>query len=167
MRGAVAGAVCVVAAVAAHVWAGGSVSWLPVIAAALVAVPAGYALAGREVDVAQTAALALLAQGVWHTGFMLSASGGDHHAVDAGAMLLAHLLAAAVATAVCFTGEHQLDAVRRWVLDLVLPRLLALVDPVAQRPGRLLPQRSETAPLLRHVVASHPHRGPPARVALG
>ncbi len=167
VRGAVAGAVCVVAAVAAHAWAGGAVAWLPVVVVALVAVPAGYALAGREADLGQTAARALLAQGAWHTVFMLTAAEAGHHAVDAGAMLGAHLLAAAAATAVCFSGEHQLDAVRRWVVGLVLPRLLLAADVVVDRPqGRPGPQR-EVAPRLRHVVVSHPRRGPPAAVALG
>lgn len=167
MRGGVAAAVCVAAAVAAHVGAGGAVSLAPVLLAALVAVPVGSAVAGREADVMWTAALALFAQGTWHTVFMLTAPVDGGHAMDVGTMLLAHLLAAGVATAVCFTGEHQLDAVRRWVVGLLVPRLLAQADEVSARPGPLRSQCDEVAPQPRSVVRSHPHRGPPLTVVPG
>lgn len=157
-RALCAGAVAGAGAAVAHVGAGASLPpvWLLLTVVALgtlVSAP----LTRRRLDLAGLAGVALVAQAVFHGGFMLHAP-GETHAL--GAMALSHALAAAATVAAALGAE------RAWwrLLDAALTRLLPRTShPTAPpTPGRLPSPAAPDGPVLRAVAAPRRTRGPPA-----
>lgn len=161
-RALCAGAVAGAGAAVAHVGAGASLPpvWLLATVVALgtlVSLP----LTRRRMDLAGLAGVALVAQAVFHGGFMLHAP-GESHAL--GAMALSHTLAAAATVTVALGAE------RAWwrVVDAALTRLLPRTShpTAAPSPGRLPSPAAPDGPVLRLVAAPRRTRGPPALRAL-
>lgn len=148
---------CGAGAVLAHAAVGGSVDPLAAVLALVASVVLGRLLLRGPVDGAQTFALALAAQVVWHGAFLLTSAPGPAH--SALGMLLTHLLAAALTTVVALGVERELvlAACRRIGLVLPDPGVVAVLRParVPVRPTR------QTVPPAQPLRDCHALRAPP------
>lgn len=166
LRGVLAGAVCAVGAMGAHVLGGGTVTPVAAVLATGVSVLLGPKVLALRVDVAHTFALSLIAQGVWHTLFMVGGGPMSHRASATG-MALQHLLATALATLVAVRAEQTLVTALDWLLGLVVPRLpAAYALGVPRARPRLTQWHDDTRPAPVYDPA-RPLRAPPRPVLLG
>ncbi|MDT9593179.1 hypothetical protein RDV89_08875 [Nocardioides zeae] len=150
------GAVCGLGAVVAHHVAGGSTPplWLVVLATAvgaLVALP----LCRRRLDGFGAGAVALLAQGTFHLGFMVHDPLVDHGGT---AMLLGHLVAGAVTIGVALGVERAWWALVDSALERLLPPQVQAYAPRSRRAPLAVTTRRPAGGV--DVVVRAP-RGPP------
>ena len=156
-RGPATGAVCGLGAVLAHAAAGGDVAPGAALLVLLASVGLGAQLLRGPVDALQTFALALVAQVACHVGFALTGADGGSH--SPAAMLLTHLVAAALTTVVALGVERELvlAACRRVRLQLPAPAPL-VARPHAGAPYAALATSLPPAAPLR---GAHALRAPP------
>lgn len=185
-RGVLSGAVAGVGAWVAHDLVGGEVTPLAgsLVLALSVALgpvllvpsrtssraPGCPARDATGVDPLRVAALALLSQGVWHLGFMLTApppgaalptTAGPDHAV---LMLATHLLVAFVATTVAVGLDRALVRTAVRLAATLLPRPVVAVTTLPV-PTRQAPVRAAVPPPLASArLLTRALRGPPAGV---
>ncbi|WP_460836258.1 hypothetical protein [Nocardioides marmoraquaticus] len=170
VRAGLAGAVCATAAVAAHVTAGGEVTTVAAALTLLTSVGLAPLLLDRAIDPARTLALCLVAQVVWHAGFVLSAPAAmahmSHH-VDTTTMAAHHLLAAGLGTVVAVGYERCFARAADWLAGILLPRPVTALRPPT--PHRAAPAYAALARVPDDDVhdPARPLRAPPFAAALG
>lgn len=179
LRAASASAVATTLAAVSHTIAGGPAPH-PLLIAAMASflVPLAAVLIGVRASRARVAATVLVSQTLFHVVFQVLGAptgaavptGHRHHldlsALGAGssvaapdaAMLLGHLLAAALTTAALWHGESMVRAVAGWV-EARLRRAIALFRPAYEGPA--LPFVSAPLPVDTALSSSLSRRGPP------
>lgn len=165
LRATGAGAVCGLGAVVAHALGGGATppAWLALLAV-LTGVATLVPLTRRRLDVAGLTAAALLAQTVFHLGFMLHDPGATH---GPGTMLATHVAAGLLTVATARSSEQAW-----WRLADALATLLARLLPPALTPYAAPPRPGRPAaaahlrPRGRDAASPRRPRGPPVTGAL-
>lgn len=186
LRGLAGATIATLLASASHALAGGAITWLAVVATAVLALPLCVALAGRVGSLWRLSLAVASSQFLFHWSFAgLGVSTGDRveslplHAGHAAllftpgtvggaeafdqagiTMWAGHLLAALVTIALLHRGEQAVVSLLRLVqraIPLDRPRVLALPAVALRIPVR------EFAPLVGRLLGSGPitHRGPP------
>ncbi|MEU7893316.1 MFS transporter [Nonomuraea sp. NPDC049152] len=169
LRAAAFAAVSVLLGIAAHTFAGGSVSVPSVLVALLLSFLPAQALAGRERSLGVIVATLAASQAVLHVLFSAAhavepvavAHGHGHSGLVPGlAMLVAHGWAVGLTALWLSHGEAALWALLRRLTVRLLFALLAFVDPAA-RTVILAP--AERPVILRRILLGHDmdRRGPP------
>ncbi len=143
-RGVLSGVIAGAGAGAAHTLSGGVVTPLAGLVALTLSVALGPLLArtsrGRTVDPLRVAALMLLAQGVWHLVFMVSAAASTGSAAHGHGAAATHVTGAAASTLATgfMLGAHLLIAAVGTAAAVGLDR--SLVKAVARLASTLLPR---------------------------
>lgn len=180
LRAATASGAATLIAAASHTTAGGAAPHpLLVLAVATLLVPLAALLIGARVSRARTALTVVMSQGLFHLVFQLlgtptgtTAPSGHQHHLDLAAlgpvvtatapdllMIVGHVIAALLTTALVCHGESSVRAIARWV-HARLRNAVAVFRPLAEHP--VLPVFSIRAPDEDHLAASVSRRGPPA-----
>lgn len=182
LRAATASGAATLVAAASHTTAGGAAPHpLLVIALATLLVPLAALLIGARVSRARIALTVLVSQGVFHLVFQLlgtptgatTLTGHEHHldlaalgpvvattAPDA-LMLVGHLIAAIITTALLCHGESSVRAIAGWV-QARLRHTARLFRPGHERPAS--PVFAIRVPNENDFAVSVSRRGPPAHV---
>ena len=181
LRGVTAAAVATWIAAVSHTFGGGEAPAALLIAVvAILASPVAVALAGRRLNLGRLTLTVIASQLLLHLAFSITAGpvgavAGHVHGrfiafgtvraelllPDVG-MLIAHLAAAVVTTAVLYRGERMLRALGRGIVRLLTPALDTVVT-VPFRAGRAIASRPAAARRLS-LTSDFSRRGPPAFV---
>ncbi|GAA3926123.1 hypothetical protein [Microbacterium soli] len=181
LRGMSASVVATVLAAVSHTFGGGSAPHpLLILSAAVLLAPPAVLLVGARIRLLRLAAAVATTQGAFHILFEVAGGitptgtvGGHQHGPivltlgpastevlpPSTAMLIAHLLAAAVTTLLIWRGELLIQAIARWVRAL-----LRVPQTASSRPRRAPASMPRTAPhILTSLLADCAwRRGPPA-----
>ncbi len=182
LRAATASGGATLVAAASHTTAGGAAPHpLLVVAVAILLVPLAALLIGARISRARTALTVLTSQGLFHLVFQLlgtptgtATPAGHQHHLDLAAlgpavataapdspMLVGHIVAAILTTALVCHGESSVRAVVGWV-QARLRHAVAVFRPLSEHP--VLPVFSIRAPDDDPLAASVSRRGPPVLV---
>ncbi|MEV7798251.1 hypothetical protein AB0O14_04120 [Microbacterium foliorum] len=182
LRAAAASGAATLVAAASHTTAGGAAPHpLLVLAVATLLVPLAALLIGARVSRARVALTVLVSQGLFHLVFQLlgtptgaTALSGHHHHLDLAAlgpvvaatapdalMLVGHVIAAIITTALVCHGESSVRAIAGWV-QARLRHTVTVFRPAHERPA--FPVFVIRVPKENDFSASVSRRGPPAHV---
>ncbi|WP_460800464.1 hypothetical protein [Microbacterium sp. GXF6406] len=182
VRGAAASTGATVIAAVSHTFGGGAAPHpLLVVALSVFLIPMCAVLVGRRLRLRNLALTVLLSQALFHMLFVaLNATagsgtdGGHQHALVLGpvddlataetGMLGAHLLAAAVTTALLWRGERLLRLIAGWVRAALRHRALA---PFGDFPASARPIPAPSCPAHSRHHQDISRRGPPAVLPRG
>lgn len=182
LRAATASGAATLVAAASHTTAGGAAPHpLLVVAVAILLVPLAALLIGVGMSRARIALTVLISQGLFHLVFQLlgtptgtAAPAGHQHHLDLAAlgpvvattapdslMLIGHVAAAILTTALLCHGESSVRAIAGWV-QARLRHAAAVFRPLSEHPA--LPVFAIRLPDQDLLAASVSRRGPPALV---